>query len=228
MLNTNEKFERRTAADDVFERLYNDIVSLNLVPGTKLPEAEVAKRFGVSRQPIRDAFNRLGSIGLLTIRPQRATEVRGFSIERINHSRFVRLSIELEVVNSACDVWDAEKVDTLQSILDKQREAIDSGKSDVFHSVDLDFHESICKLSGHPYAAHNISECKQELDRLCFLCLSREDEAATLYQDHLNIAAALKTNNKQEACAATRLHLSRLDTHINEIFASHQEYFERD
>ena len=226
MLNTHEKFERRTAADDVFERLYNDIVCLKLVPGTKLPEAEVAKRFGVSRQPIRDAFNRLGSIGLLTIRPQRATEVRGFSIERINHSRFVRLAIELEVVNSACQVWDAAKVDAVAAILDKQREAIDSGKSDIFHSVDLEFHESICELSGHPNAAHNISECKQELDRLCFLCLSREDEAATLYQDHVKIADALTAKDTDAARDATRLHLSRLDTHIEEIFKSHSEFFE--
>lgn len=226
MLNTHEKFERRTAADDVFERLYNDIVCLKLVPGTKLPEAEVAKRFGVSRQPIRDAFNRLSSIGLLNIRPQRATEVRGFSMERINHSRFVRLAIELEVVNSACNVWDSEKVDSVQAILDKQREAIDSGNSDLFRSVDLDFHESICELSGHPYAAKNIRECKQELDRLCFLCLSREDEAATLYQDHLDIADALKANNKPDALAAARFHLSRLDSHIDEIFTSHLEYFE--
>lgn len=226
MLNTHEKFERRTAADDVFDRLYNDIVSLRLVPGTKLPEAEVAKRFGVSRQPIRDAFNRLGSIGLLTIRPQRATEVRGFSMERISHSRFVRLAIELEVVNRACKVWDYEKVAAVQSVLDKQRDAIEGGNTDIFHSVDLEFHELICELSGHPNAAFNISECKQELDRLCFLCLSREDEATTLYQDHLTIAEALSSNDTPAAQEATRLHLSRLDSHIEEIFDSHQDFFE--
>ncbi|MEL6920239.1 MAG: GntR family transcriptional regulator, partial [Pseudomonadota bacterium] len=50
--------ERRTTADAVFDQLLDEIVSLSLTPGTKLSEVDVAKRFGVSRQPVRDAFNR--------------------------------------------------------------------------------------------------------------------------------------------------------------------------
>ncbi|NNE48440.1 MAG: GntR family transcriptional regulator, partial [Rhodothermales bacterium] len=42
---------------------------------------EVARCFGVSRQPVRNAFTKLGSEDLLLIRPQKATEVRGFSME---------------------------------------------------------------------------------------------------------------------------------------------------
>lgn len=75
--------ERRTTTDVVFERLLEEIVTLRMLPGTKLSEVEVAKRFGVSRQPVRDAFNRLENLELLLIRPQKATEVRGFSMERI-------------------------------------------------------------------------------------------------------------------------------------------------
>ena len=75
-----EKFERRTATDIVFSELYEDITSLNILPGTKLSESDIAKRFGISRQPVRDAFNRLEHLDLLLIRPQRATEVRGFSM----------------------------------------------------------------------------------------------------------------------------------------------------
>ncbi len=217
---------RRTTTDDVFDQLYDELVSLKLLPGTKLSEAEVAKRFGVSRQPIREAFSRLEGMDLLLIRPQRATEVRGFSIERINHSRFVRLAIECEVLYRACAVWDDSKANTLQRHLDEQREAIDAGKIDVFHALDSDFHESICTLSGHPQAAENISESKRELDRLCYLSLGREDEVVTLYEDHVAIAKALQAKQLNDVLAATRLHLSRLDTQINQILALNAEYFE--
>ena len=100
MSETVELMERRTTTDVVFDALHEEIVSLKLLPGSKLSEAEVSKRFGVSRQPVRDAFNRLANLDLMLIRPQKASEVRGFSMERIAHARFVRLAIELEVTGT--------------------------------------------------------------------------------------------------------------------------------
>ena len=93
--------ERRTSADIVFETLYDRIVSLGLMPGEKMSEADIAEQFGVSRQPVRDAFNRLGNMNLLLIQPQRATLVRKFSISDIAASRFVRLAVELEIAKTA-------------------------------------------------------------------------------------------------------------------------------
>ena len=49
------------AADQVFEALYRQVVTLALPPGSRLSEAEVARAAGVSRQPVRDAFFRLSS-----------------------------------------------------------------------------------------------------------------------------------------------------------------------
>ncbi len=226
MLDIEDKSERRTAADAVFDQLYEDIVSLKLLPGTKLSEAEVARQFGLSRQPVRDAFTRLGSTDLLLIRPQRATEVRGFSIDRINHSRFVRLAIEIEVISDACKLWNDNKAQTLQKHLDKQAHAINTDQPEQFHALDLSFHELLCTLSEHPKAAQNIRDCKQELDRLCILSLGRSNEANTLFNDHAELAAAINEKNVSAAVEVTRLHLSRLDSHIESIHSEHREYFE--
>ena len=46
-------FSRRTTTDDIFDQLYADITSLELKPGTKVSEIEIAKKFDVSRQPVR-------------------------------------------------------------------------------------------------------------------------------------------------------------------------------
>ena len=64
---------RRTSVDLVFEHLYQGINSLNLLPGTKISEADIAARFDVSRQPVRHAFSRLEILELVVIRPQKAT-----------------------------------------------------------------------------------------------------------------------------------------------------------
>ncbi len=218
--------ERRTTADEVFDRLHQEIVSLELLPGTKLSEAEVARRFGVSRQPVRDAFGRLESLDLLLVRPQKATEIRAFSMERIANARLIRLAVELEVVRRACAVWDAERTKKLQQNLDWQSRTLDAGKLDEFNALDYHFHKLICELGGYPLAAETIKESKQKIDRLCMLSLGNHGEANAVLAEHRKLAEALSKNAVKEAVDMARVHLSRLDNTIDEIHRSHAEYFE--
>lgn len=221
-----DSFERRTAADVVFDQLHHEIVSLKLLPGTKLSEAEVARRFGVSRQPVRDAFSRLDNLDLLLIRPQKATEVRGFSMHRIAHARFVRLAVELEVIRHACSVWDDARADVLERNLNQQQQAIDSDQTQKFHALDYQFHKLICELGGCAFAFATIEECKQKIDRLCVLSFGRERELASLLEDHRELACALKTGSADAATTIARRHLRRLDDTIADIHLAHAEYFE--
>ena len=218
-------FERRTTADVVFTQLHREIASLTLLPGTKLSEAEVARRFGVSRQPVREAFSRLGNLELLLVRPQKATVVRGFSLERVEHARFIRLAVELEVITQACAVWDAANADILQRNIELQRQAL-VAEPKQFHSLDFQFHKEICELGGCPRAIDAIAECRQKIDRLCTLSLARESEATTLLEDHIALADALRTKSVERALAITRQHLGRLDSTIEEIHLTHADYFE--
>ena len=220
------QIERRTTADLVFDHLFDAIVSLELLPGTKLSEADIAKRFGVSRQPVRDAFNKLEAEDLLLIRPQKATQVRGFSMERIAHARFVRLAVELEVVRSACTEWKSADAQKLAANLASQERVVSSGQAEEFHRLDYEFHKMICELGGHPLAFETIQECKKKIDRLCVLSLGRQSEAATLLGDHAALAEALAARDPNAACDIVRLHLSRLDETILQIHAKHLEYFE--
>ena len=221
-----ETFQRRTTTDVVFDHLYEEILSLKLLPGTKLSESDIAQRFGISRQPVRDAFNRLENLDLLLIRPQRATEVRGFSMKRVAHARFVRLAVELEVVRHACSVWDNARAAELDMNLQQQDLAVANGQQEQFHQFDYQFHKLICDLGDCPMAFHTIQECKKKVDRLCVLSLDRKDEFAILYDDHLSIASALAKNAPDAAAAAVRKHLARLDATIADVHAKHAEYFE--
>jgi len=225
MQELTNSFERRTTADVVFERLYQEITSLELLPGTKLSEAEVARRFDVSRQPVREAFSRLGNLELLLVRPQKATVVRGFSLERVEHVRFVRLAVELEVVKRACDIWNTSKAEALQQNLDQQLSVLESAP-EQFHVLDSGFHMLICELGECPLAVETITECRQKIDRLCSVSLARQSEAATLLDDHLKLADALKSGDSARAVEITRLHLSRLAPTIAQIHQSHSDYFE--
>lgn len=226
MLDLVENLQRRTTTDLVFDQLHEEIASLKLLPGAKLSESDIAQRFGVSRQPVRDAFNRLENLDLLLIRPQRATEVRGFSLKRVAHARFVRLSVELEVIRQACSIWNDESAQALDGNLQKQQQSLSNQQPDQFHMLDYEFHKLICELGGHPMAFWTIEECKKKVERLCVLSLDKKDESAILFDDHQQLAHALKNGSSEDAASVARAHLARLDDTIADIHLTHSEYFE--
>src|SRR5690606_18507100 len=87
-----------TMAMRVVGALRDDIVTMALKPGDVISESDIAGRYGVSRQPVREAFIRLAQQGLLLIRPKRATVVKKISPEGVRQSRFIRESIEVEII----------------------------------------------------------------------------------------------------------------------------------
>lgn len=215
----------RSTTDLVFDKLYNEIVNLEILPGSKMSEAEVSKRFGVSRQPIRDAFKRLGSLDLLEIRPQRATCVRLFSISEIDNMRFLRLAVELELIDLACVKITTPYADKMQKNLDAQAVAFAEGNADALHRLDYDFHKLLCEISGRPMAFETIEECKRKLDRLCMLSLTHSEGGAAVLEDHNAIFDAVRCQSVSEARAQTRHHLNRMNKIITEVHETHSNFF---
>lgn len=217
---------RRTSVDDVFDQLHDEILSLRLRPGDKISEAEVAARFGVSRQPVRDAFSRLANLDLLLIRPQRATEVRRFSMREIEKARFVRLAIEVEVLRRAAARCDATGGAGLDAALARQAVAVEARDAAAFGPLDTAFHRLLCQIAGVDFAAEVIRSEKAKIDRLCLLSLTEAERMPELLEDHRAIASAVIAGDAEGAAAAGALHLTRLDETIRRVAQSNAEYFE--
>jgi DNA-binding GntR family transcriptional regulator len=142
-----DKTERRSAADVVFDAIGKDIVSLRLEPGTKLSEVEVACRFDVSRQPVREAFIRLDNMALVRIQPRRATTVRKFSSRDILNARFIRTALEVEIARLACALNDGRQDEAFKANLTAQEAAVEATDVDWFSALDYEFHRLLCKTA---------------------------------------------------------------------------------
>lgn len=226
MSDSAEHPKPRTTTDVVFDHLHAQIQALTLLPGSRISEAEVASKFGVSRQPVRDAFNRLSNLKLVKVRPQRATVVSGFSMPVIENARFVRLAVELEAARRACHAWSKSHADALEDNLIQQRAALAADQIDDFHRLDYAFHKQICVLSSHPLAFETIEACKQQVDRLCVLSLESAGEASAILADHEDIAQALLQRDEEALIGHIRRHLNRLDETIRAIHEKHVDYFD--
>ncbi|MGO4909439.1 GntR family transcriptional regulator [Pseudorhodobacter sp. W20_MBD10_FR17] len=224
----NHVRDRRTTVDEIYDYLHDEISSLRLRPGDKISEADIAAQFGVSRQPVRDAFSRLANLDLLLIRPQRATEVKRFSTREIEKSRFVRAAVEAKVLQFAAEKCDKHGADILETCLEQQRKVIDKGDYHKFGALDYAFHKALCQIAGVDFAFEVISQEKAKVDRLCVLGLFKDERMPLLLEDHEAIAHAVIHHDPVAAVDAGMLHLTRLDGTLLDIAETNADYFEQD
>jgi len=221
-----EPLNRPSVADTVFDKLHSQILLLDLPPGTKMSEVEVAKALGVSRQPVRDAFYRLSKLGFLSIRPQRATLVSQISSTGVLQARFIRNAIEAETVRTACRVLTPKDFDALDEVINEQRKAVKASDAVSFHGLDDQFHKEICERAGLGFAWDIIRENKAHMDRVRFLSLSFASQDA--FNDHVEVLSAMRARDEERAMHHMRIHLSRIKEQIVRIRADHGRYFDNE
>lgn len=228
-MNVHQTFsdkKRQTTADEVFLQLKSDIISLRMAPGSKLSEAEIARRYDVSRQPVREAFMRLGDLDLLHIRPQKATVVRKISLQDLANTRFIRAAVEVEVVRVACRVATEENLALLLSNLEQQRDAAQAGHPLGLQVLDYEFHRLICVAAERLPAFKTIAENKAHTDRVCTLELSDAVGMAEVLEDHTDIYDSIVRRDEEAAVALTRHHLEHLDDTLSKARANHPDFFQ--
>lgn len=223
-LRTIESGNRPSVTDMVFDEIHAQILALELPPGTKLSEVDVAKQMGVSRQPVRDAFYRLSKLGFLSIRPQRATTVTPISAKAVHQARFIRTALEVETVRVACKKLTDADLAALEALLALQLAASEAQDKPLFHELDDRFHREICERAGIAFIWDVIRENKAHMDRVRMLSLSFASRRA--YDDHLMVFAALKSRDPEAAAQAMRAHLSRIAEQIDRIRAENHAWFE--
>ena len=213
-----------SATEQVFDALHSALVTLDLPPGTKVSEAEIARQLDVSRQPVRDAFFRLSKLGFLEIRPQRATLITKISTAAVRQAAFIRIALEIACIRAATARATAADIARLDDNLARQREAVDENDRSRFHSLDDGFHSLICATAGHGYVWPLIEDYKAHMDRVRYLTLMTDTEL--VFGQHRDILAAIASGDAEAGETRMRSHLSRIEQILNDVRRDHAQYFE--
>ena len=214
----------RHAAPQVFERLREMILSLELAPGTVLSRAELATRFGISQTPVRDALMRLGEEGLVDIYPQHATVVSRINLSSALQAHFLRRSIELEVVRKLTEGNDAAMVARLRATIAHQKALRDAKDYREFASFDQAFHRQMYEAAGVPELWDLVRRLSGHIDRLRRLHLPVAGKTKAIVRDHGEIVDAIERHDPDAAQAALRKHLSGTLSQIEQIRERHPNY----
>lgn len=229
-MDSNTLPEMASSAEPIARRLVDwlrhAIVTMRIRPGEKLSEQELARRFGVSRQPVREAFIKLSESGLVRVLPQRGTLVVKISLEAVEDARFVREAIECAVAREATRRADARIIGEVRGLLDEAAQALAAGDQEHFFALDEEFHQRLAAAAGRPNSWSVVEEQKAQMDRVRYLDMSDAIPMKTVMAQHLAILAAVESGDERAAERAMRLHLSEILVSLPKIAARWPDLFE--
>jgi DNA-binding GntR family transcriptional regulator len=215
-----------SVAHQLRSELLRAIISLEMKPGTRISEVEIAQRYGVSRQPVREAVISLAQTGLLKTIPQRGTIVVPISVRQMLDARFVREAIEVAVARQASQSISLQARRQLDNTVTQQEMAVANDDRQAFFRFDEAFHTALCQGAGSQTAWESIRNVKVHMDRVCSLTLKNAGAMAPLIEEHKAILEAVDAHDADAAARAMSLHLHGILSSLPQVEAAFPEYFE--
>ena len=206
--------------------LLRAIVSLELKPGTRISEVEVAERYGVSRQPVREAVISLAQTGLIRTIPQRGTSVVPILVSQMLDARFIREAIEVAVARLAARSMLPQVRAQLNTIMEQQIIAVEASDRDTFFRYDEAFHAALCRGVGSSMAWESIVNVKVHMDRVCTLTLKDAESMRPLVDEHLAILTAIDAHDEVAAAARMSEHLHGILKSLPKLEADNPDLFQ--
>lgn len=222
---TTAKHQPRSTARWLQDEVRRAIVEMEFAPGARLSELELAARYAVSRQPVREAIISLANDNLVDVRPQRGTFVSYLSLERMQESRLLREAIETTIIRHACRRFDPSFHVAIQSSLAVQRVCAEAGDRAGFQTADTEFHALLAEGAGFPHAWETIKSLKRHTDRICKLTLSDPATMLGLVDQHQAVLDAVHSHASAKAVRLMRGHLSEILRALPDIKRRFPEWF---
>ena len=216
---------REPIAPQLIAALRQGIVELGLRPGEALSEKDIAARFGVSRQPVREAFIKLSEAGLVEIRPSRGTFVMKISVREVANARFVREAIECDLTRNAARLATPAAVAGLRAMLAAQREAAANNEYWRFNDHDEAFHRAIADIVQCDYAWRVVEGARIQTDRVRHLSFPDASPIPLLISQHEAIVDCLEAGDADGAEAAMRRHLREILVALLQIAKANPDLF---
>ena len=135
-----------SAAQQEIERM---ILDGEIGPGSKLTEAWLSERLGVSRGPIREAFRMLEESGLVRQEKNRGVFVRDIPLEEALEIYDLRAAMDELVGRRLAEVITPEQLKAARAIVERMDVAARAGESDAYHLLNLEFHDALVGFTGN-------------------------------------------------------------------------------
>lgn len=215
----------------VYQKLKEQILLLELPPGSSISEIETAAAYEMSRTPVRDAFKFLESEGLLEIRPHIGTFVSLIDLNMVSDILYMREVLEQAVYKDLALSFDKSQEFRIHLILKQQHELFDMDlDSDelgrTFIKSDNEFHQTLYELAGKTNVLSFLKTIYPQYERFrTFLNLGDRNNLKKLYNDHVNLWNYISTKDYEQLSDLISHHIYDGFNASAEAVCKHPEYF---
>lgn len=207
-------------ADMISEQLEALIFNGTYADGDRLDEVRLAEQFGVSRTPLREAFQRLALSGLLELIPRRGAFVR--QPGPVELLEMFEVMAELEAVCgrlAARRISDAALAE-LGAANDSCQQAVSAGDVEAYYAENERFHRIIYQQSGNSFLAQEAVKLHKRLQPFRRQQLRFRGRMGQSMAEHERIVEALEAGNAEAAADALRGHVAVQGEKFQQLMAT--------
>lgn len=195
---------RRTVADEVYHALKRDIITLRHQPGASLTEAALARTYGTSRVPVREACRRLQQEGLMTAIPYKGYFVSQISLKEIGDCFDLRTALEIFAAERTIDRAPEDALDHLEELASEEYTYHDWVSYAVFLERNLEFHLQLAALSDNERLVTMLHDLLGTMQRFFFLGLDFGDFGREMRAEHEELVDCIRSRSKERAVECVR------------------------
>lgn len=204
--------------------LKENIIRLELAPGSMLSENELAVQMGLSRTPVREALVELSKVDIVEIYPQRGSAIARIDYDLVEEARFMRLVLEKAVVEQVCGLAKDADILRLRQNLRLYQEQMDMGDSDGGLDTDNNFHRILFQIARKERTYDLIRTMSIHFDRVRRMSLSAVKDTKVI-EDHTAIVDAVAAKDAPRAMALMEEHLTRYQYDARTLREKYPDYF---
>jgi DNA-binding GntR family transcriptional regulator len=195
----------------IASELRTDLVEGTLRPGAELSQVELAKRFGVSRIPVRDALQILAGEGLVDIHPVRGARAIELSPKEIREIYDLRVLLECDCLRHAANTLTAADLDDIERI--RRKSDIDATTPD-WKTADWAFHRAIYSRAERPRQVAMIERLRRTCEVYVAAYSTIPKKMPRWLAGHRQIVQYLREGEVELAAEALRAHLEGAAEHL--------------
>ena len=198
---------RETGRDYALRVLKENILHLELEPGSMVSENELALQLGLSRTPVREALMSLAKVRLIEVYPQRGSAVSLIDYDLVEEACFMRRVLECAVVELACENACYEDKVELEDNVALQERCLKGGRLEALMQLDNELHRLLFRIARKEQSWEIMTGFMAHFDRVRSMSLGTVNERNVA--DHRAIVQAVVSGDAAQARRLMESHLSR-------------------
>jgi DNA-binding GntR family transcriptional regulator len=193
--------------DRLREAIEEEITTGKLLPGSRLDEAELAKRFNVSRTPIREALSLLLGEGLIETRPRRGVVVTRVTPQRLIEMFEVMAELEVMCAQLAARRMSEDELAAIESAHAACKGAVAARDADAYFYANERFHYAIYTASHNSFLFEQAASLQRKLRPYRRLQLRVRNRIQRSFEEHQGIVDALRDGDAERLPSSVRNHV---------------------